>query len=105
MSELTVGQEIQIITPLTITKIGTADLEVEYKCGSINKKLYIPKNICEPVLVTAIYTGTPTESVTTTTGNVSTDIQPKYKCDICGKVCKAKIALAGHMRSHKPKSA
>lgn len=96
MAELTVGQEIKILVPLTITKIGTCDLEVEYSAGSINKKLYIPKNICEPVLVTEIIAGS----------FVTHPIIPQeYKCEVCGKVLSKKIALAGHMRSHKPKGA
>ena len=82
MADLRVGAEIRIITPLTITRIGTADLEVEYSAGAINKKLYIPKNICEAITITQV-------------------IAAGYKCDICGKICKAAIGLAGHKRSHK----
>jgi hypothetical protein len=83
MAELSVGQQIKILVPLVISKIGTADIEVEYPAGGINKKLYIPKNIVE--------------------GIDNQQRQTEYKCDICGKICTAKIALAGHKRSHKSK--
>jgi len=31
---------------------------------------------------------------------VDADIEVSYECGTCGKVCKNKIGLAGHMKSH-----
>jgi hypothetical protein len=44
-----------------------------------------------------------TEAVTATTEpeNVVEEVAEGFKCEVCGKVCKNKIGLTGHMRSHK----
>ena len=142
MGEITKGQQIRITAPLTVTRIGTADLEVEYPAGSINLKLNIPKKICEPIESIESTSGWISHPVSleieppgmTTTNakpneyqtvnipreitavagiatndykthiDLASQIKPEYKCDICGKICTARIGLAGHKRSHKLKS-
>ncbi len=32
---------------------------------------------------------------------VATEATDGFKCEVCGKVCKNKLGLSGHMRSHK----
>ncbi|MFH0795773.1 MAG: C2H2-type zinc finger protein [Candidatus Omnitrophota bacterium] len=112
---ITVGDQIQIIVPLTITKIGTADLECEYSAGSINKKLYIPKIICvtlareddqsEGPIPTITYPVSPGPPATTTASHpvgTSGYVPVKqYTCDVCGKSVSTPLALCGHKRSHK----
>ena len=99
MPGIKVGDEITITVPLICTKIGTADLEVEYEAGKIRRKLYLPKNIC----VIKKYANTEIPNFPDASSLKTHQHPEAYICDICGKVCTAKIALLGHKRSHLPK--
>jgi hypothetical protein len=99
MADIPAGQQVRITAPLTVSRIGRVDYEVEYPAGALNRKLYIPKEICEAVLVTQVFCAP--EGIYDGDKLISTPIE--YKCDICFKVCKSRIGLAGHKRSHLPK--
>ena len=103
MADIPAGQQVRITAPLTVSRIGRVDYEVEYPAGALNRKLYIPKEICEAVLVTEIIAD---GEIAPDDYKTHIDLAAKamgYKCDVCGKVCKKKGALIGHKRSHLPK--